>query len=146
MKVRLTQPGFQKYTGQMGVVFFQDGLSTDHVAERDAIRMAAVMNCEWEDGSNLSPSQNVINTLKNAAPVQKALTTGEDGASTEPKTDEPPAPPAETPKWTREELEALADAQGIQGLRQIADPAGIKGRSITEMIEAIVNAGLPKSE
>lgn len=145
MKVRLTQPGFQKYTGQMGVVFFQDGLSTDHVAERDAVRMAAVMNCEWEDGSNLSPSQHVTNTLKNAAPVQTKLETGKDGDG-EKKPPTQDEPPAEVPKWTREELEAIADAQGIQGLRQIADPAGIKGRSITEMIEAIVNAGLPKSE
>ena len=143
MKVRLTQPGFQKYTGQMGVVFFQDGLSTDHVAERDAIRMAAVMNCEWENGSNLSPSQHVINTLKNSAPVLKTAEVVVDEVTPPTESEQPPT---ETLKWTREELEALADAQGIQGLRQIADPAGIKGRSITEMIEAIVNAGLPKSE
>jgi len=42
--------------------------------------------------------------------------------------------------WTREELEVIADKNGISGLRAIAKPLGIKGRGIDELIDEITAA------
>jgi hypothetical protein len=42
--------------------------------------------------------------------------------------------------WTEEELAAVADKSGIDGLREIGTPMGVKARSIREMIDGIVAA------
>jgi len=39
---------------------------------------------------------------------------------------------------TRETLEAIADKEGIKGLREIADPLGVKSTSIVPLIDAIL--------
>lgn len=44
---------------------------------------------------------------------------------------------APTKRYTRAELEAVADESGIQGLREIADPLGIKATSIRKLIDEI---------
>lgn len=42
--------------------------------------------------------------------------------------------------YSRAELEAIGANDGIQGLRDIATPLGVKGRSITEMVNEILTA------
>lgn len=147
MKVRLTQPGFQNYTGQLGVIFFEDGLSTDVVSKMDAMRLAAVMNAEWEDGSGMSPTQAIIDKADTPAPVLTERERGTDeqpgeqggeGASTEEQTD--------SAEFTREQLEQIADSRGIAGLREIAAPKGIKANSVEKLIERLLNPQAPVSE
>jgi len=46
--------------------------------------------------------------------------------------------------WTADSLAAVADAKGIAGLRAIAEPKGIKGRSINELIREILAAQAEK--
>ena len=41
-------------------------------------------------------------------------------------------------EWTREELEAIADKEGIAGLRKIATPMGIKGQSVPSLIDKVI--------
>lgn len=43
-----------------------------------------------------------------------------------------------TPIKTREELEAIADKEGIAGLRAIGDPMGVKDTAIASLIEKIL--------
>ena len=50
--------------------------------------------------------------------------------------------PAQT--WTSDSLAAVADAKGIAGLREIAEPMGVKGRSINELIREILAAQAEK--
>lgn len=179
MRVKLTQPGWETYTGQMGVIFFEGGMSNDHVSTRDAVRLAACVNCEWEDGSNLSPTHELLMVQNNAAPVVEARQAGsEEPVAPAPKEEEgevriyqavvsgpkpeaplaPEAPvevevlapaPVEAPaaeegeekkfvpRWTQEQLEGIADKEGIAGLRALGDPLDIKARSITELMEAL---------
>lgn len=40
--------------------------------------------------------------------------------------------------FTREELEKIADEKGIKGIREIADPLGLKSNSIVPLIDAIL--------
>lgn len=44
------------------------------------------------------------------------------------------------PTYTREQLESVADEKGIKGLREIAEPLAVSGRSVGDLIERIVEA------
>lgn len=155
MKLRLTQPGFSHYTGQMGVIQFEDGLSTMDVLPIDAIRMAAVMLCLWEDGSSPSIAQSILDNADTAAPMLDAVQpspASESAPAPESTTDAKPEcqldtqsgtqsdqqsePPAAT--YTEDQLAAIADKEGIKGLRVIGDALGIKANSIKDMIAAIL--------
>ncbi|WP_151708810.1 hypothetical protein [Acinetobacter brisouii] len=51
MKLKLTGSGFEGYTGQMGVHYFENGLSINEVLPVDAMRIAGAIGAVWEDGS-----------------------------------------------------------------------------------------------
>lgn len=153
-KIRLTEPGFENYGGQMGLLNFVDGLSTDDVDIRKAIRLSAVMLCEWEDGTSPSITQSLLDNSDTPAPMQSSAQDGSQHdleaknievkaplAMVEQK--QPPATALETkaPAISREELEAVADKLGLKGLRTIGDPLGVKSNSIKELIAAILKAG-----
>lgn len=141
MKLRLTQPGFATYSGQMGVIQFVDGVSSDDVQSIDAIRMAAVMLCEWADGSSPSIAQAILDHAHTPAPM---LLPGEPAPSDTATTLE--APPSQSlpisqslpVSYTEAQLAAIADRDGIKGLRVIGDPLGIKANSIIDLITAIL--------
>lgn len=144
MKIKLTQEGWAGYNGQMGVLQFVDGLSTTEVPFRDAARMSAVMNCEFEDGSSCNPAQRLLDTMDQGAVV---------GRETEVETVAPPVSTVvpsltEQPvivqkaEYTVAQLEEIADAKGIVGLRDIATPLGIKSNSITGLIAELTKAGV----
>jgi hypothetical protein len=146
MKIRLTQPGYESFTGQMGTVFFENGLSTTDVRPNDAVRMAAQFLCEWEDGSTASVAQSIldhshatVHTIGVAQNADQALSAETAyaarlaGAELQPDGTEAPAH-----RYTEDELAAVADKDGIKGLRAIADPLGIKGNAIAELIRAIL--------
>lgn len=139
MKLKLTAAGFETYTGQMGVVWFEDGLSTDDVLPVDAVRIAGVMGAEWEDGTSANVSQIYLDNMNTPA-VQGMAD----------KQSEPTSVKKEnlvsTVQYTEDELAAIADKNGIVGLRAIAEPMGIKGQSIKSLIEGILKATAPVKE
>lgn len=144
MKLRLTAPGWQTYTGQMGVIFFENGLSVADVLPVDAVRVAGVIGAEWEDGTPANVSQIYLDNLKTEAAVMQDNRQPEVPV-VEAKKKEEVAAPAVT--YTEEQLAEIADKQGIAGLREIADPLGLKGNSIAGLISAILKAaGAPKGE
>lgn len=143
MKLRLTQPGFENYNGQMGVNYFEAGLSLGDVMNIDAVRISAAMVCEWEDGSSPSIAQSILDNANTPAPV---LVSGADGqhdkdAVTQLSAASIQSDVPKTSQYSFEQLSTIADAQGIKGLRAIAEPLGIRSNSIKELIDAILNAG-----
>lgn len=140
MKIRLTQPGFETYTGQMGTVFFEDGLTTTDVKHIDAVRIAAQFLCEWEDGTTASVAQSILDHAQATTlsiPVEMnadqalALQAGTAGAEAQPE-------PVGSKVYTEAELEEIADKAGIKGLREIGTVIGVKGNAIGELIKAIL--------
>jgi hypothetical protein len=135
MKLRLTQAGFENYTGQMGVVMFKDGLSEGDVLPIDGIRISAAIGADWEDGSAANVGDMYLNNMDVPAFVGR-------GPSNEPAPAEPQAKTAQAPAsgatYSKDDLAKIADAEGIAGLRAIADPKGVKGTSIVGLIEAIL--------
>lgn len=144
MKLKLTQPGFETYNGQMGVMFFEDGMSTNDVRSVDAIRMAAVMLCEWEDGRSPSITQSILDNANTPAPSFTNNGDGTDNDKEAVDTADRQAVAAnindvlKTAEWSHEQLAVIADRDGIKGLRAIAEPMDIKGNSIKELITAIL--------
>lgn len=135
MKLRLTQAGFENYTGQMGVVMFKDGLSEGDVLPIDGIRISAAIGADWEDGSAANVGDMYLNNMDSPAFVGS-------GSREEPAIVEPQAKTAQAPTdgvtYSKDDLAKIADAEGIAGLRAIADPLGVKGTSIVGLIEAIL--------
>lgn len=129
MKLRITEPGFKGYTGQMGIVYFENGVSTSDVSTMDATRMSAVMGFEWEDGTAASVAQHILDRANDEA---QTVPVNVSSAVTETK--ENPA----FKKYSVEELADIADTSGISGLREIAEPLGVKGKSIRDLIDGIL--------
>lgn len=156
IKVRITQPGMQTYNGYIRGTRFVNGESFEPMPIMDALRLGASCSVSDMDGKVISPNYVVhedANTV-NAADVTppRSKTKEENDANPAPEVvgeeaeDDivgfyEPEDEIDAPKqWTREGLEALADAEGIQGLRDIGDSYGVKERSIDGLIVAIVKA------
>ena len=123
MKLKLTQSGYEKFTGQFGIVDFVDGVSVGDVNAREARNIAVSIGCEFEDGSSPNPAQILLNSMNDRAG--------------EVKPENKPEPAVFVP-FTKEQLEKVADEKGIKGLRQLADPLKIKGTSIVELIKELL--------
>jgi hypothetical protein len=141
MKLKLTQLGFETYNGQMGVIFFENGSSLDDVKLSDAIRMSAVMLCEWEDGTKPSIAQSLLDNAHTPAPT---FVSGADGQHDIEKANGPAldVENADVTLYTSDSLGAIADEFGIKGLREIGDPLSIKGNSIKDLIDQILATGV----
>lgn len=144
MKLRITQAGFEGYTGQMGVLDFIDGLSIGDVLPVDALRIAGIFGAEWENGQAANISQIYLDKMNDEAP---SVQMGEAGIQADaaapvvvPVEPSVQAAIALAATYTEEQLAAIADDKGIAGLREIADPMGIKGNAIKQLIDGILKA------
>lgn len=147
MKIRLTQPGFENYTAQMGVHFFEDGMTLTDVKPSDAVRLAAQFLCEWEDGTPVSVAQSLIDhsnmttdTMPRERNADEALSQQASEAQARAGAEASENAKREAKVYTKEQLEAVADKEGIKGLRTIATPLGVKGNAINEIIAEILAA------
>ena len=125
MKVKITQSGWSGFSGLLGQVMFENGISVEDIGKGDAAFLAGILQVEEVGtGHNPSDTQRIVDQYANAAAVEKVVV-------------EAPAP-VEFESYSKEQLEQIADAKGIKGLREIADPLAIKGLSIAELIEKIL--------
>lgn len=150
MKLRLTQAGFETYTGQMGVVMFKDGVSETDVLPIDAIRISAAIGAEWEDGTAANVGEMYLNNMHSPAHVggndinemSMPVEGTADKTETQPEGTEVVS---EVTKYTEESLAAIADKEGIAGLRTVADSLSVKGTSIVGLIAGIMKAQAAKT-
>lgn len=138
MKVRIVEPALGGYTGMLYQISFTDGVSDRELTAQEVSVLGAAMRVESLDGEQVGAAVDHIRakqmTLNNA--VEKNAKFVEDVTK---KTEaEKATPAAAKTRYTRKELEAIADDQGISGLRELAEPLGIKGRSINELIGEIL--------
>jgi len=127
MKIRITQPGWAGYTGDLGQYAFVDGVSVEDIGKGDAAHLAGIVSVEnIEDGSNPSHSQRLVDANTKSAKVETVI-----------QGSEPVKLPDEF--YTKSQLEGVADISGIQGIRKISDPVGLKGTSISDLIDKILS-------
>lgn len=133
MKIKLTEPGWETYTGDLGPIPFENGVSTREVNALEASRIANVVRVEnVADGSNPSTSQLVLESqcIRMDGDMVRDVVSGvqSSGAETANKV------------YTNAELEEIADRDGINGLRKIGDTLGVKAQGIAKLIALILEA------
>ncbi|HGL3854468.1 TPA: hypothetical protein ACKE3U_003797 [Klebsiella aerogenes] len=133
-KVKLLESTFKGYTGLLCGVQFENGVSVQELPFVDQQRICGSMRAETIDGRNVSASGAYSERYDIAASdvkehVAEPVTRMERG------TVEPGVQ-----IYTREELEAIADSEGIAGLRLIGGKIGVKAKGIVEMIDGILKA------
>ena len=148
MQIRLTDPGFAGYNGYFGNIMFTDGVS-EHISSVEAERLGCIVACETLDGENPSATQRMVDVrnkdldeLRGTAHEVSNLSAQAAEQSGDQVTEQVQSVNSSAAKpgfdFTREDLEALADAEGIAGLRNIGSQHGVKGRSIAEIIEELL--------
>lgn len=165
IKVKITQPGMQGYNGYLRRHLFKDGCSVEAIPVRMALLLGASCSVEDEDGNTLNPNTYVFDNgigevsaddFPSVIPIRKsdvdaaALAELEEESGAE-LSDEPmpdiddtvafsePGDELDDPRvWSLAELEAIADAEGIGGLREVGDILKVKGRSIDDLIQSIL--------
>lgn len=144
-RVRVIEAGWEGYTGFIGTALFEGGVSVDPVSFREQQILGGILRVEsmdeGEEGAQLGPSAELVRSRdidadhERVAAAAQGVPVGEHGEVR-----------LAVERYTREELEEIADRRGIAGLRDIAAPYRVKGRSITELITEILqaqNAGDP---
>lgn len=128
MKIKITEPGWAGYTGHFGMVEFKDGVSVEDLGRGDAAAIAALVAVEEvETGKNPSEAQRIVDGQNNVAPVEAVFV-------------HTPVAPVSSTAHTKASLEELADKHGIKAMREIGETFGVKGTSISELIEKILTA------
>lgn len=146
-KLKITQAGFENYTGPLGPVEFVDGVSVEAVPVITADRLAAGMSLQKLDEAGNEIGQagaaarmvggvtipaEVLTPLKNASE--------EDISADRRRVAEAQKRPPVSRIYSVNELKAIADEGGISALREVAKPWGVRERSIPKLIQEIMQA------
>jgi hypothetical protein len=162
---RLTAPGWENFTGNFGFgAAFKDGVSVQPLTQRQIMRIgSSTVLVNDETGEQVGPSVIHWNAQPLPAPIAPVLKTqaevevdqeaerkrlaAEEAARKEADAkalaeaqEKLKSAIEEQVVYTRQELEAIGSNDGIQGLRDIANPLGVKGRSISELVTEILAA------
>lgn len=152
MKVKILDAGFAGMTGWFGTVHFTDGVS-DEISAAEAERLGCILNIETLEGVNPSATQRLVDVRdRDMAEMGELGNLAKQGAEGEQTAQEaaPVEEPAQEPvvekaaaveldySYTKEQLEKMADTQGIAGLRAFAEPYGVTGRSINVIISTML--------
>lgn len=176
-KVRLKSPAMKGFSSFMGVTKFENGVSVDHVSDREAKILGSITAVEMIDDEgnvigNAGMAQVQVDKRSDKAPVEAPKIMGGEyehkeeinadpvlvtskKAETDEADDEAEKleqevqsheeemnaeTEAETQTYTRDQLEEIADTDGIQGLREIGAKRDVKSNSIEDLISKILQA------
>lgn len=143
--IKFASPKWAGYSGHFGRILFDNGISVDPVSrlDRDLLAAAEVF-VEVDENGRERPAgvaHRLVVESKLRLPVEKPLKRqSEQDKAKEQLEVASRVDQAPTDFYTREELEAVADKEGIKGLRIIAEPWGVKHRAIPVLIEMILGA------
>jgi hypothetical protein len=153
MRVKIIQPGWDKYNGPLYGIPFEDGVSQGELRRDQALQLGAMMPVVEidENGDELgpvSPSHEMVVTASIAAEVVEPLKTdaqvSAEKAQLVGETSDFAAQmdelAASAKLYTEAELQAIADTKGIAGLRVIGAPLGVKNTAIRGLIREIMAA------
>lgn len=145
--LKITQPGWEGFTGPLGpYVEFKDGVSTAPVPRNVADSLSGIVSMvELDDDGNEANvaglAHRLVSESKERAPVVPQMARqSETDKRSELKRERAKRDPSQIRFYVSKELEAIADEKGIAGLRVIAADWGLKHRSITVLIQMILDA------
>ena len=144
MKIKIVEQGWEGFSGNLGMVLFEDGVSVRDVTPVEANIVAGnIRVVNFEDESSVgaigmdADIQNIPCVSSSLQTLEEILSGREAGIQVIAQIMSGSA--QESAKaYTQAELEAIADKDGIAGLREIGDSIGVKSTSIGGLIEAIL--------
>jgi len=136
--VILKGKGWEGFNGLFGQYEFKDGRSVEDLPTLEASRLAAIAPIETEEGHNPSPSQQLIDMRDVRASDKRTTTRLVRDAESEKAAQKANECDSAVPTITREQLEAIADKRGINGLREVASEYGVTSKSIQGLIDGIL--------
>lgn len=137
MQIKLTEKGFERYTGELGGVKFENGISEEGINQNQADNIAAAMRVEVI-GEGVAGAQRLVVEKARQADVIEARKRGQEGDKPKQAQVAQIQPPATI--YSEEDLAKIADAKGISGLREIGEKLGVKGRAVKELMADILKA------
>lgn len=134
-RLRILDAGLANYTGDFGLVNFENGVSTHEVNWIEAGSLAAIVHIEDADlpGYQLGGAAELERDrgrLADAPEVSASARVEEVDGKTRMVAEH----------FSRKELEQIADHKGLAGVRDIARAWKRTGRSIQECVDAILDA------
>ncbi|MGI1988695.1 hypothetical protein [Shewanella glacialipiscicola] len=140
--VQITDRLYKNFNGQLGAFTFANGRSVVKLHRNDAIGLSHGFACDAieDDGTVMfkvipgqMPTTEDMAIAKKSAPVKVVAVAEKVDDQTLEQTKA-----ASTGKYKLEELEAIADKNGLRGLRDEASQYGIKGKSIPDLIAKLL--------
>lgn len=156
MKIRITDKGFANLTGLFGNVEFVDGVSVDSVSRAEAARLGTILSIEVEGtGENPSTTQLMVDihnknmeelglreaNLYKSVPgvVQPGPEVIDQTSITTQKTSGAVVRSELNYDYTQDDLAAIADREGIAGLRAFADKYSLNDKSVAGLVKKLMN-------
>jgi hypothetical protein len=146
MYIKITQPGWETFSGDFSGVVFVDGVSKTHISHREAMGLGAMiavveLDEDGNHGNPVNPAWDLARDASIRAAVEPKLQTLKEYEREQAAKASAAGAVVEksgTVGYTREALEEIATEKGIGGIREISDPLNIKGTSIRGLIEQIL--------
>jgi hypothetical protein len=135
-RLKILDPGLSDYTGSFGSVEFVHGTSVGEVSWREGVALGSITQIVDADDLtyqiNPAADHDRMRETTSDDPVVQAFGKTVVNPEGELKS-------AAMQKFTREELEKIADEKGLAGVRNIANAVGRTGRSIVQCIDNILD-------
>jgi predicted xylose isomerase-like sugar epimerase len=140
VRIRLLNDTLKTLNGAFGTYTFTNGVS-ELMLRREAERLSMITTVEFIDAENLWERKSRERGAMNAAVVAAKPSEDESVVEVEQVQDAPAEAVQEAKKrYAVEDLEAIADKDGIRGLRDVGDSFGVRATSIRQMIDLIMQA------
>lgn len=134
--VKIDQIGWDSYTGQLGMVPFENGISTRPLTDHEMTRLgASIKLVKVGSDEQVGAATTMANSRHLSAEVETAII----------PTEEKPEVVVEL-KYTKDQLEEIASEGGIKAIREIAKEFDVKGVEISKMIDEIMQVQLGTKE
>lgn len=142
--IRILTKGWETFTGDIGQIHFENGVSKEAIAEVYVNRVAAQLHVvDAETGEQVGPVARMQGCKTLVAPVEVKTKVATEAQIAQMQNSDQTAPEMNDDGfilYSEAQLGEIVDKQGIDGLREIAIPLGVKGRSINDLIAAILRA------
>lgn len=142
--IRITEPAYANYTGELGIVIFKDGLSVEKWPPHVRNRLAAAMRVAEvnEDGSELAAggAEEMLRNRLTEAEVAKPLHVQTHAEKLAELIEAATGEKQPAPLYTMEQLEEIAREKKRQGLIEIANKWRVRATNIPSLIAGILDA------
>jgi hypothetical protein len=136
-KIKITQQGWEGYTGLFGRVEFVDGVSADDVCSSEINNFAAILSVEIIGEFETDAEKRIRGDFTVETKEARTLTQEELLAEREAEAKQKPVQD-NTKRYSREQLEQIADKEGLAGLRKVSVDFGVTDRSVPSLIAKIL--------